>query len=89
MAYLVENADGKAITGKGRVLDIQPEAIHERRPIFLGSAEDVEIVEKLYLSWYNEESSILSFLGNLLLKDLWSVKWCLDASYIMILSQAL
>ncbi len=50
MAYLVENADGKAITGKGRVLDIQPEAIHERRPIFLGSAEDVEIVEKLYSS---------------------------------------
>lgn len=50
MAYLVENADGKAITGKERVLEIHPTAIHERRPIFLGSADDVEVVEKLYLS---------------------------------------
>ena len=50
MAYLVENADGRAVTGKDRVLDIHPTAIHERRPIFLGSADDVDIVEKLYLS---------------------------------------
>ena len=50
MAYLVENADGKAITGKEKVLDISPTAIHERRPIFLGSADDVDAVEKLYLS---------------------------------------
>ena len=50
MAYLVENADGKAITGKERVLEIVPKAIHERRPIFLGSADDVNVVEELYSS---------------------------------------
>lgn len=48
MAYLVEHADGRAITGKDRVLDILPTAIHERRPIFLGSASDVNEVESLY-----------------------------------------
>ena len=50
MAFLVEHADGKAITGSGRVLDILPTEIHQRRPIFLGSAQDVERVEQLYNS---------------------------------------
>ena len=48
MAYLVEHAGGKAITGPTRILDIVPTNIHERRPIFLGSARDVEAVEVLY-----------------------------------------
>ncbi len=48
MAYLVEHAQGRAVTGKNSILDIQPTDIHERRPIFLGSAKDVERVEQLY-----------------------------------------
>ena len=48
MAYLVEHADGKAITGKERILDILPTNIHDRRPIFLGSADDVQRVAELY-----------------------------------------
>jgi fructose-1,6-bisphosphatase I len=48
MAYVIENAGGKATTGKQRVLEIQPDAIHQRCPIILGSKEDVEDVEKLY-----------------------------------------
>lgn len=48
MAFLVEHADGRAITGKERVLDILPTDIHQRRPIFLGSAQDVDAVYKLY-----------------------------------------
>lgn len=48
MAYLVEHADGQAITGKERILDILPTKIHERRPIFLGSARDVARVAELY-----------------------------------------
>ena len=48
MAYLVENADGKAITGKERVLDILPTEVHQRRPIFLGSSSDVDAVGKMY-----------------------------------------
>lgn len=43
MAYILEHAGGLAIADhKTRILDILPEKIHERSPIFLGSKEDVE-----------------------------------------------
>ncbi|KAF8387084.1 fbp-1 [Pristionchus pacificus] len=42
MAYIMEQAGGLATTGKTRILDIQPTAIHQRSPIILGSKEDVE-----------------------------------------------
>ena len=48
MSYLTEQAGGKATTGKQRVLDVQPESIHQRCPIFLGSKEDVEELESFY-----------------------------------------
>eukprot|EP00127_Corallochytrium_limacisporum_P003028 Clim_evm75s144 gene=Clim_evmTU75s144 len=48
MAYICEQAGGKAVTGSRRVLDVEPEHIHDRCPIFLGSPEDVEEVQKLY-----------------------------------------
>ncbi|VDN22625.1 unnamed protein product [Dibothriocephalus latus] len=46
MAYLMEQAGGMASNGKIPILDIQPEKIHERAPIYLGSREDVEEVLK-------------------------------------------
>jgi fructose-1,6-bisphosphatase I len=48
MAFIVEQAGGAAITGKVRVLDIQPKDIHERSPIYLGSREDIEEVKSFY-----------------------------------------
>lgn len=46
LAMLVEQAGGKATNGKGeRILDLQPENIHERSPLFLGSKFDVEECE--------------------------------------------
>lgn len=48
MAFLVENGGGRAITGSGPVLDLQPGKIHERCPIFLGSKQDVDRIEALY-----------------------------------------
>lgn len=48
MAYLIEKGGGRAIAGPGKsVLDLQPELIHERSPIFLGSKADVDRVEEL------------------------------------------
>jgi len=47
MAFIVEHADGTASTGKIPILDVQPSAIHERSPIFLGSKDDVEDVLKI------------------------------------------
>ncbi|KNC86721.1 fructose-1,6-bisphosphatase, cytosolic [Sphaeroforma arctica JP610] len=48
MAFLVEQAGGKATTGSKRILDIQPPNIHGRAPIYLGCKEDVEAIEALY-----------------------------------------
>lgn len=41
MAYLIEQAGGAASDGKGRILDIKPETLDQRAPIFIGCAEDV------------------------------------------------
>jgi len=49
MAFLVEQAGGKASNGKKRILDIQPESLHERTPIFIGNIEMVDMVEEFLL----------------------------------------
>ncbi|GFS37532.1 inositol monophosphatase family protein [Actinidia rufa] len=48
MSFLMEQAGGQAFTGKQRALDLIPQKIHERSPIFLGSSDDVEEVKALY-----------------------------------------
>ena len=48
MAFLVENAGGRAITHKGPVLDIVPTSIHERCPIFLGSKANIDRIEAIF-----------------------------------------
>ena len=46
MAFIIEQAGGRATDGTQRMLDIQPENLHQRVPIFIGSEEDVKTVEK-------------------------------------------
>jgi len=46
MAFIVEQAGGRATNGKQRILEIQPDKLHQRVPIFIGSEEDVKVVEK-------------------------------------------
>ncbi|KNE64653.1 hypothetical protein AMAG_10010 [Allomyces macrogynus ATCC 38327] len=53
MAFLVEQAGGRASTGHARMLDYVPTKIHERSPIFLGSAEDVADLEACYAKLAN------------------------------------
>lgn len=48
MAFIVEQAGGKASTGSQRILELQPQALHERVPIVIGSKEMVEQVEYFY-----------------------------------------
>ena len=43
MAMIVEQAGGAATTGRERILDIQPEKLHQRVPVFLGSKQEVEL----------------------------------------------
>jgi fructose-1,6-bisphosphatase I len=46
MAFIFEAAGGKASTGKQRVLDVVPEALHARVPLIIGSKRDVEDFER-------------------------------------------
>ncbi|SEK73002.1 class 1 fructose-bisphosphatase [Parapedobacter koreensis] len=46
LAFIVEQAGGKATDGYCRILGIQPESLHQRTPIFIGSTEMVEKVEE-------------------------------------------
>jgi fructose-1,6-bisphosphatase I len=44
MAYVIEQAGGLASTGKGPLLDVAPGKLHQRTPVVLGSAGEVEHV---------------------------------------------
>ncbi len=45
MAMIIEQAGGKTMaSAKQRVLDIRPTAIHQRTPVILGSADQVDLV---------------------------------------------
>ena len=45
MAYLIEQAGGKASTGIQEIQDVVPEELHQRTPLIIGSKEDVTLVE--------------------------------------------
>ena len=47
MAFIAEQAGGKATTGKERIMDLQPTSLHQRVPIVIGSKNMVEKVEEL------------------------------------------
>jgi fructose-1,6-bisphosphatase I len=42
IAYLAEQAGGMATDGKRRILEIQPENLHQRTPLFVGSKYEIE-----------------------------------------------
>jgi fructose-1,6-bisphosphatase I len=41
LAFIAEQAGGMAIDGRGRILEIQPEGIHQRTPLVLGGEAEV------------------------------------------------
>ena len=45
MAMIVEQAGGAATTGRERILDILPSALHQRVPVILGSTNAVALIE--------------------------------------------
>lgn len=47
LAFIVEQAGGYASTGTEHILDLQPEHLHQRIPVFIGSMEDVQLAEKI------------------------------------------
>ncbi|NMF86892.1 class 1 fructose-bisphosphatase [Aromatoleum petrolei] len=49
MAMIIEQAGGAATTGRERIMDLQPTKLHQRVPVVLGSAAEVERVTKYHL----------------------------------------
>ncbi|MGH7204878.1 MAG: class 1 fructose-bisphosphatase [Nitrospiraceae bacterium] len=45
LALVVEQAGGRASTGTMRILEVEPKALHQRVPLFIGSPEDVSQAE--------------------------------------------
>lgn len=50
MAFLIEQAGGKASTGSGRLLDLTAKSLNQHSPAYLGSYEDIKEVEKYLAS---------------------------------------
>jgi fructose-1,6-bisphosphatase I len=46
LAFIVEQAGGRASQGGKRILDIEPKRLHQRSPLYIGSSEMVESLEK-------------------------------------------
>jgi len=42
LAFIVEQAGGRASDGTQDIMQIQPESLHQRAPLFIGSREDVD-----------------------------------------------
>lgn len=55
MAFLAEQAGGKASNGKDRILDIIPTELHQRMPFFVGTKSMVEKAESFMAQYPDEE----------------------------------
>jgi fructose-1,6-bisphosphatase I len=42
MSFIIEQAGGASITGTERIMELQPESLHQRVPVILGSKNEVE-----------------------------------------------
>jgi fructose-1,6-bisphosphatase I / sedoheptulose-1,7-bisphosphatase len=51
MSFLVEQAGGLATTGRERILDVQPRALHERVPVILGSRNEVARIARYHCDY--------------------------------------
>jgi fructose-1,6-bisphosphatase I len=46
LAFIVEQAGGAATDGRQRILDLQPQELHQRTPLYIGSKADVELASR-------------------------------------------
>ncbi|MBN8588262.1 MAG: class 1 fructose-bisphosphatase [Rhodothermia bacterium] len=53
MAFLIEQAGGRATDGHRRILEIKPQTLHQRTPIYIGTEGMVRDVEESIRVWGN------------------------------------
>lgn len=50
MAFIVEQAGGRAITGDKRILDLKPAGLHQRADVIPGSRNEIERIAVYHAS---------------------------------------
>lgn len=48
MSWVIEQAGGRATTGRDRVLDVIPASLHQKTPLICGSRDEVDRVMRIY-----------------------------------------
>ena len=48
LAFIAEQAGGNAVSGNGRIMDIEPKSIHERTPLIIGSRAEIAEFQQTY-----------------------------------------
>lgn len=56
LSFIIEKAGGLSTTGTQRCLDVVPDKIHMRVPVYMGSAECVKDVERFFKEYEKEEA---------------------------------
>ncbi len=57
LAFLIEQAGGRASTGTQDILDVVPEKLHQRTPLVIGSKDDVALVESFVQKRMEEQQN--------------------------------
>jgi fructose-1,6-bisphosphatase I len=60
LAFLIEQAGGRASTGTQDILDVIPNKIHARTPLIIGSRDDVDLVESFIRERSREQRELLT-----------------------------
>jgi len=51
LAFLIEQAGGRASTGRGALMEVRPQELHQRVPVILGSTEEVDRIERYHTDY--------------------------------------
>lgn len=63
IAFLIEQAGGRASTGYGPILDLQPESLHQRTGLIFGTRSEVERIEQYHRD-HNERAFDAPLFGS-------------------------
>ncbi len=63
LAFLIEQAGGRASTGNQNILDVIPDQIHTRTPLIIGSSEDVALVESFINDLTSKDPTVSVGIG--------------------------
>jgi fructose-1,6-bisphosphatase I len=59
IAFLMEQAGGRASTGRERILDLVPRLLHDRVPLVFGARDEVKSIERYHIGSAKSETSPL------------------------------